>query len=146
MDNATADKTVRFQSVSVRIYNQILGDHPFCSSGLPIALGWTFSEVDPIDIDTYEKYRKRRRDNLILTSHQRHEIVLQSLNRMVKRARQDYLERRTMDTEKVTLLETITQKVIKLEVKRSERSSYKRQKHSRRMMDEFFDGTSISAT
>lgn len=51
-------KSVRFNSVSIRIYNQCFGDHPCCSDGLPLSLDWTYTETPTIDIDTYEKTKQ----------------------------------------------------------------------------------------
>eukprot|EP00567_Pseudictyota_dubia_P002966 CAMPEP_0197450202 /NCGR_PEP_ID=MMETSP1175-20131217/24405_1 /TAXON_ID=1003142 /ORGANISM="Triceratium dubium, Strain CCMP147" /LENGTH=42 /DNA_ID= /DNA_START= /DNA_END= /DNA_ORIENTATION= len=39
----------------------ILGDHPVCSSGPPVSMGWRFQAEAPVDIDEYESIRPDRR-------------------------------------------------------------------------------------
>jgi len=56
-------KSVRFESVSIRIYDQCLGDHPCCSDGLPLSLDWTYSETPTVDIDTYENEKKNDQES-----------------------------------------------------------------------------------
>jgi len=49
-------RCVTFTNIQIREYNTILGDHPCCQSGPPLALGWEFNTQDEvvIDIDDYE--------------------------------------------------------------------------------------------
>mmetsp|Transcript_20333 Transcript_20333/g.31351 ORF Transcript_20333/g.31351 Transcript_20333/m.31351 type:complete len:502 (-) Transcript_20333:178-1683(-) len=49
-------RCVTFTNIQIREYNTILGDHPCCQSGPPLALGWEFNKQDEvvIDIDDYE--------------------------------------------------------------------------------------------
>lgn len=56
-------KSVRFESVSIRVYDQCLGDHPCCSDGLPLSLDWTYSEESIIDIDTYENQKRNDQES-----------------------------------------------------------------------------------
>jgi len=58
-------KRVHFQSLHTRTYNTVVGDHPCCTSGLPITFGWDYSDQTTITIDEYETTRqpmKHRRD------------------------------------------------------------------------------------
>ena len=71
-------RSVKFQSLHIRTYNQILGDHPCCSSGLPISLGWTYKDETKVLINDYEICRnpRRNRRQLRLNDIDRREIIL----------------------------------------------------------------------
>lgn len=45
---------VRFGTCQVRSYTQVLGDHPFCSSGCPIQLGWNYVDEVTLSVELYE--------------------------------------------------------------------------------------------
>jgi hypothetical protein len=47
-------RLVRFGSVQVREYNLTVGDHPEVKVGPPIALGWEYTELEPLELDDYE--------------------------------------------------------------------------------------------
>jgi len=49
---------VSFGNCEIRTYAQVLGDHPCCSEGCPIQLGWSYSSEDSITIDDYEHDRQ----------------------------------------------------------------------------------------
>jgi len=51
-------KSVRFDVCAVRSYNQILGDHPLCSVGCPIALGWKVMKEESFSVEDYERIRE----------------------------------------------------------------------------------------
>jgi len=58
-------KTVQFHSLHIRTYNRVVGDHPCCTTGLPITLGWDYNDLTTVAIDEYEttrRPRKNRRD------------------------------------------------------------------------------------
>ena len=54
-------RSVSFTSVHVQEYSRILGDHPCCSSGLPLGLGWEVESKTSFEFEDYEKNRSRRR-------------------------------------------------------------------------------------
>jgi len=47
-------KKVIFHEVQIREFDQILGDNPAVSDGVPVALAWEFQEEYNMDIDIYE--------------------------------------------------------------------------------------------
>mmetsp|Transcript_332 Transcript_332/g.359 ORF Transcript_332/g.359 Transcript_332/m.359 type:complete len:178 (-) Transcript_332:140-673(-) len=65
---------VSFSSVSVREYERVVGDHPDCRVGPPLAMGWGFLDKPTTEIDVYEitKVPKRRKK---LTASQRRKIL-----------------------------------------------------------------------
>jgi len=50
-------RSVSFSKVSIREHEIVLGDHPDCSDGAPVGLGWTYKENDATCIELYEKNR-----------------------------------------------------------------------------------------
>lgn len=50
-------KKVHFGSLEMRNYEVVLGDHPDCSSGPPISLGWAYAESNPISVERYEEIK-----------------------------------------------------------------------------------------
>lgn len=70
---------VSFDSLRIREYNVVFGDHPCCSTGPPLALGWNHDDEDvTLNLDEYESSRaprKARRD-LRMTCELRRQILL----------------------------------------------------------------------
>lgn len=46
---------VSFGNCEVRSYAQVLGDHPCCSEGCPIQLGWSYTREESMKVDDYER-------------------------------------------------------------------------------------------
>jgi len=71
-------KTVGFNRVQIRFYDQTIGYNPSTSDGPPISLDWKYNEEDAIQIDDYEFGRPRRRysDELRLSNHLRRNILM----------------------------------------------------------------------
>jgi hypothetical protein len=69
--------TVRFDKLTVREYEQILGDNPACTSGPSLTIGWSYTELGPLPIDDFESLRSRRRSsrNLVLSRSVREKIL-----------------------------------------------------------------------
>jgi len=69
--------SVRFSTINIRHYPIVLGDHPECSCGLPLSLGWIYKAGKEITIDTYENHRPPRRctSELIMPFHLRKKII-----------------------------------------------------------------------
>jgi len=70
-------KHVTFTDVLIREYNQVLGDHPCCSLGPPVSLGWEYQTQKDMSLDYYEVTRKPRRSRreLRLSWEDRREIL-----------------------------------------------------------------------
>lgn len=68
-------KKVRFTSVSIREYVRIVGDHPDCVVGPPMAIGWEYVEVPAQGIDTFEADHLVRRSSTRLSSTERKELL-----------------------------------------------------------------------
>ena len=74
-------KHVSFSDVQIRGYDITIGDHPDCSMGPPISLGWDFYQYPSINLEQYEIYRPPRRTlrQLMLNYYQRMYILEQSV-------------------------------------------------------------------
>ena len=80
-------RNVSFAKVTVREYDQTLGDHP-CGSGCPVSLGWDFQDGFAEDVEEYEASREGLRrighemkmppavrvQKLLENGHTRHQI------------------------------------------------------------------------
>ena len=53
--------SVQFGSLTIRNYEVQLGDHPSCSNGVPVSIGWRYNELNPICIEKYEAWMKDKR-------------------------------------------------------------------------------------
>jgi len=54
-------KSLAFDQIHVRYFDQTLGDHPSTSYGPPISLDWNYEDGESVFLEDYEKNRKRRR-------------------------------------------------------------------------------------
>lgn len=70
-------KKVSFSIIQIRTYKVEVGDHPCCSIGFPLALGWEYSEKPTTSLDQYEAERapRRHRNELRTTSEERQEML-----------------------------------------------------------------------
>lgn len=51
-------KHVHFGVAQVQEYTQVLGDHPFCSLGCPLELGWTPQSCQEWSVEEYESTQR----------------------------------------------------------------------------------------
>lgn len=90
-------KSVGFGNIEVREYNLQLGDHPCCSMGCPIELGWEYMEENVQPLETYEASRcpRRSRDQLKTTYAERREMLCNVVSdtEMKRAERKQYRER-----------------------------------------------------
>lgn len=81
--NREGRREVSFSHISVREYSQTISNHPSCSYGPPVQLGWDYEETrTEEDVDTYEKERSKVRrpalKYLVLNYYQRCHIIKQA--------------------------------------------------------------------
>lgn len=61
-------RSVQFSNLIIRTYSLTLGDHPFCSSGPALTLGWSYSPTHiQVKVDEFENVRSPRRNFRQLT-------------------------------------------------------------------------------
>ena len=86
-------KSVRFGGCLVRSYSQVLGDHPCCSTGCPLSLGWEYEESPEIKVEEYEALTsptssagaRSRLSDLRLTWDERRAILHSMSDEFIKR-------------------------------------------------------------
>jgi hypothetical protein len=76
----SSNRNVSFTEISVREYDVELSDHPSCSFGPPIQLGWEYEEKEKIPVEDYEGSRSPRREvhELVLSYNARRRLLKQS--------------------------------------------------------------------
>lgn len=78
---ADVQRRALFANVSIREYDQTIGDSACCLEGAPITLDWEYQEEQEMPIDEYEKtrqpYRKQRSD-LVLSAYARRAKLLEN--------------------------------------------------------------------
>ena len=81
-------RSVRFGECCVRSYSQVLGDHPCCSMGCPLELGWDYQTCQSRSVDDYEASKGRRCSSaeLRLTPDERRSFLQEYSDVEVRRA------------------------------------------------------------
>jgi len=81
-------RRISFHQVTVRDYDMVLGDHPNCSYGPPVGLGWHYTEYEPLDVNEYEFHHSRRRPvrELVLNYYRRMKILADNSEDEIKKA------------------------------------------------------------
>jgi hypothetical protein len=74
------DSKVSFENILIREYGQTIGDNPSVTYGTPVSLDWVYEENEPLDIDSYEIIRGKRRTNrqMYLNHYQRKNLLIHS--------------------------------------------------------------------
>lgn len=67
--------SVTFSMVHIREYERIISDHPNCTSGVPIGIGWNYQHAVSVDVDLFEDAVTRRFPCRILSRREREEMV-----------------------------------------------------------------------
>ncbi len=70
-------KRVKFESLHIRTFHRILGDHPCCQSGLPLTFSWKHIHEQTIELEHYETARcpRRNRQDMKLKDLDRRNIL-----------------------------------------------------------------------
>jgi len=69
-------RKVSFGPIHVREFERIVGDHPDCKVGVPLAIGWAFYERKPVSIEEHENDRfLKGKNNMRMTSITRKNIL-----------------------------------------------------------------------
>mmetsp|Transcript_29007 Transcript_29007/g.34473 ORF Transcript_29007/g.34473 Transcript_29007/m.34473 type:complete len:175 (-) Transcript_29007:209-733(-) len=69
---------VHFQSVEIREYDMILGDHPSSHNGPPVTLDWEYDETILLPLDQYEFHHapRRTKQQMLLDGSYRAHILI----------------------------------------------------------------------
>lgn len=87
-------KKVSFGELHIREYAVILGDHPCCTVGLPLTLGWGVQGEASVGVDEHEALRTARsRRELKLSLYDRHSMLSSSYSEEELRREQRKLHR-----------------------------------------------------
>jgi hypothetical protein len=76
----SSNKSVRFGDCQVRSYPQVLGDHPYCSMGCPLELGWDFKQENTKSVNDFEAQKCRRSKHELLLSPEQRRTILSENN------------------------------------------------------------------
>ena len=81
-------KAVSFGNLKIRSHSVILGDHPCCSAGCPLELGWECQSETEVSVDEYETSRAPRRNSreMLTTWRERRELLSEYSDGDVRRA------------------------------------------------------------
>ena len=96
-------KRVSFSDLHIREYTQVLGDHPCCSIGPPVSLGWDYTDSPRVAVEQYEATRPRRRDRraLRLSWDKRREILSEVPEGDVRRVQRRLNRERCLDNKAI---------------------------------------------
>jgi hypothetical protein len=99
LDDVSSSRTVSFGQIHMREYNRAVVDNPAVSEGPPIGLSWEFNPQEiQMKVDEYENARPPRRvkDEMIMPSHVRQEMLINEWGHTMREIRQASVESRQM--------------------------------------------------
>lgn len=70
--SASLVRRVSFGHCEIRTYEQVVGDHPSCSVGCPIQLGWAYREESSVRVDEHETAASSRGSSAAAGGNHRH--------------------------------------------------------------------------
>ena len=78
VQSKSVKRTVSFGKLETREFSIALSDHPSCSYGPPISLGWDFRDKESVELEKYEERRSPRRQmhQMILSYNVRRYLLL----------------------------------------------------------------------
>ncbi len=134
--NTSFRKSVKFESLHIRTFIRVLGDHPCCSTGLPVTFGWNPVEDTTIYLDDYETSRspRRSRKDMKLDDTTRKDILSSNCypcnheREESERKHDDYRENCNNDDATGTYDEVLS----KIDLKRAERRLHRNRQRIRR--------------
>lgn len=90
--SSSSGKSVAFGDIHTRSYSLVLGDHPCCSMGCPLSLGWEYKPVPDISLDEYEATRcpRRSKTEMLTTWQERRDMLADVPDDEVKRAQRKF--------------------------------------------------------
>jgi len=90
--SSSSGKSVVFGDIRTRSYNLVLGDHPCCSMGCPLSLGWEYQQSPDVSLDEYEATRcpRRTKTELLTTWEERRDMLADVPDDEVKRAQRKF--------------------------------------------------------
>mmetsp|Transcript_8495 Transcript_8495/g.9874 ORF Transcript_8495/g.9874 Transcript_8495/m.9874 type:complete len:227 (+) Transcript_8495:128-808(+) len=128
---------VQFSNAHIRTFPQVLGDHPCCSSGLPLSLGWNHCSEQIISVDEMEDNRVPSRRKELRMDEIRRRMILQE---------SESSSSPSTSSQSLTRSETSFSLYSKEELRRAERRlSRERQRlRKRSLVNQFFSPVSAS--
>jgi hypothetical protein len=134
-------KSVSFEALHIRTFIRIIGDHPCCSTGLPLTFGWNPVEETTIKLEDYETSRtaRRSRQDMKLNDKTRRDILninccLRSLSSTGSDTSEDdsSSDMNDVDSSLSSLSLPHDEIISSIDLKRAERRLYRSRQRSRR--------------
>jgi hypothetical protein len=107
---SSSSSSVSFTSVTIRSYEQTIGDNPAVSYGTPISLDWNYEEHDSIQLDSYESKRSLHRKNLrqmAISHYKRKNLILHEFG-----CTKEEMDRARKDAEKIKFYRSVTNSLL----------------------------------
>ena len=108
---SSSSSSVCFSSVTIRSYQQTIGDNPAVSYGTPISLDWNYEEHDSIEIDSYElsnrSLHKRTLREMIICHYRRKNLILHEFG-----CTKEEMNRARKDAERIKFHRSVTNSLL----------------------------------